>query len=103
MKGKMFVDRTNSRMHKFFRRFLQKKFIVHLLILKKKKMNIRLIIDNSSVEIFINNGELSFTSIFFPSEEFNTISVLANNGTCNIINAEIHPLKSIWSKKEEDN
>ena len=102
MKGKMFVDRTNSRRHKFSEDFFKK---IHSapIDFEKEKMNIRLIIDKSSAEIFINNGELSFTSIFFPSEEFNTISVLANNGTCNIINAEIHPLKSIWSKKEEDN
>ena len=100
--GKMFVDRTNSRKHKFSEDFFKN---IHSapIAFEKDKMNIRLIIDAASVEIFINNGELSFTSIFFPSKEFSTISLFANNGTFNIINAEIHPLKSIWNKKEEEN
>ncbi len=100
--GKMFVDRTNSRKHKFSEDFFKN---IHSapIAFEKEKMNIRLIIDAASVEIFINNGELSFTSIFFPSKEFSTISLFANNGTFNIINAEIHPLKSIWNKKEEEN
>lgn len=94
--GKMVVDRTNSRKDKFADEFFKN---IHAapIDFEKEKMNIRLIIDAASIEIFINNGELSFTSIFFPSEKFNTISLFANNGTCNIVNAEIYPLKSIWN------
>lgn len=99
---KMFVDRTNSRKEKFSDDFFKN---IHAapVDFKKEKMNVRLIIDISSIEIFIDNGKISFTSIFFPSEEFNTISLFANNGTCNIINAEIYPLNSIWIEKEEGN
>ena len=98
--GKMFVDRTNSRKGKFSDDFFKN---IHAAPtdFAKEKMNIRLILDAASIEIFINNGELSFTSIFFPSEKFNTISLFANNGTCNVINAEIYPLNSIWNEKNK--
>ena len=96
MDGKMVVDRTNSRKDKFSDAFFKN---IHTapIDFEKEKMNIHLILDAASIEIFINNGELSFTSIFFPSEKFNTISLFANNGTFNIVNAEIYPLNSIWN------
>lgn len=94
--GKMLVDRTNSRKDKFSDDFFKN---IHTapIDFKKEKMNIRLIIDAASIEIFINQGALSFTSIFFPSEKFNTLSLFANNGTCNFINADIYPLERIWN------
>jgi fructan beta-fructosidase len=94
--GQMFVDRTNSRKDKFSEDFFKN---VHTapIDFEKEKMNIRLILDASSIEIFVNNGELSFTSIFFPSEKFNTISLFSNNGIFKIINTEIYPLNSIWN------
>ena len=93
--GKMFVDRTNSRKDKFSEAFYKN---VHAAPIDfgKEKMDIRLIIDAASIEIFIDNGALNFTSIFFPSEKFNNISLLANDGVFSLDKAEIYPLKSIW-------
>ena len=100
--GAMYVDRTNSRKNKFSDDFFKK---IHSapVNFEKEKMNVRLIIDAASIEIFINNGELSFTSIFFPSKNFDVISLFANNGTCNIIKSKIFSLNSIWNKKKEGN
>ncbi len=93
--GKMLVDRTNSRKDKFSDDFFKN---IHAapIDFEKEEMDIRLIIDAASIEIFANNGALSFTSIFFPSEKFNALSLFANNGTWNLSAAEIHPLNSIW-------
>ena len=95
--GTMYIDRTNSRKDKFSDEFFQKEHSAPV-DFEKEKMNIRLIIDAASIEIFINDGELSFTSIFFPSKKFDTISLFANKGTCNIINSKIYSLNSIWKK-----
>ena len=94
--GKIVVDRTNSRKDKFSEDFFKE---VHTapISFENEKMDIRLIIDAASVEIFVNSGEVSFTSIFFPSEKFNAISLFSNNGICKIINGEIYPLNSIWN------
>ncbi len=97
---KMYVDRTNSKKDKFSDDFYKK---IHSapVDFKKEKMNIRLIIDAASIEVFINNGAVSFTSIFFPSTKFDKISLFAEDGTCNIINSKIYSLNSIWNNKKE--
>ena len=94
--GKMFVDRTNSGKDKFSEAFYKK---VHAAPINfdKAQLDIQLIIDAASIEVFINKGEVSFTSIFFPSEKFNTLSLFANNGTCEFIHTEIYPLNSVWN------
>ncbi len=95
--GTMYVDRTNSRKNKFSDEFFKN---IHSapIDFEAEKMNIRLIIDAGSIEIFINDGAVSFTSIFFPSKVFDTISLFANDGTCTIINSKIYSLNSIWNK-----
>ncbi len=97
--GQMFVDRTNSRKDKFSDEFFKN---VHAapIDFNKEKMNMRLIIDAASIEIFINEGALSFTSIFFPSEKFSAISLFADSGVCNFSNLEVHHLNSIWEVQE---
>ena len=94
--GKMFVDRTNAGKNKFSEAFYKN---VHAapIDFTKAELDIQLIIDAASIEIFINDGELNFTSIFFPSEKFNTISLLAEGGACSIANAEIYSLNSAWN------
>ncbi|MDG1277512.1 MAG: glycoside hydrolase family 32 protein [Algoriphagus sp.] len=49
---------------------------------------IRIFLDASSVEVFLNDGELVMTSLILPTESFNTIQVL--NG---VENVEIFDLK----------
>ncbi len=92
---KMFVDRTNSSKNKFSEEFFKN---IHAapIDFEKEKMDVRLIIDAASIEIFINGGALSFTSIFFPSEKFNKISLVSENGTFNIVDSKVHALNSIW-------
>jgi fructan beta-fructosidase len=92
--NKMLVDRTHSSKNKFSEEFFNN---VHSAPIDfgKDKMNVRLIIDVTSIEIFINDGELSFTSIFFPSKQLDTISLFSDNGTCNIIDPKIFSLNKI--------
>ncbi len=96
--GKLFVDRTKSRKDQFSDAFYKN---IHAapIDFEKEQMNIRMIIDAASIEIFIDKGELSFTSIFFPSEKFNSLSLFAKDGTCNLLNGEVFPLTNIWNEK----
>ena len=41
----------------------------------KKLTSLRLFIDNSSVEVFGNNGEVCMTSIVFPKSKYDTINI----------------------------
>ena len=58
------------------------------------KVSIRLLVDIGSVEVFLNEGELTMTSLFFPQQplaqiELNSKSSLTVKGT-------IFEMKSIW-------
>ena len=93
--GRMYVDRTNSSKNKFSKEFYEK---VHFAPIDfgKDKMELRLIIDAASIEIFINEGELSFTSIFFPTNNYDSISLFANEGAWSISESKIYSLKGVW-------
>ena len=60
-------------------------------------LQLRILLDRTSIEIFGNNGEVVITSCFMPTEE-NKKFVLASEGKANIIHAKIHSLQSIWKK-----
>ena len=66
-------------------------------------MKIRLIIDVASIEIFINDGELSFTSIFFPTTKFDKISLFAEEGNCDLVDSKMYSLNSIWNNESGEN
>ena len=93
--GTLNIDRTNSSKDKFSEEFYKK---VHSapLSFESDKLNIRMIVDAASIEIFINDGELVMTDIFFPTSKFDKISLFAKNGRWNIPNCKIYTLDGIW-------
>lgn len=46
------------------------------------KIKIRLFMDTSSLEIFVNDGEYAFTSRIFPTNDENKINIFAKDGSC---------------------
>ena len=96
--GKMFVDRTHSSKSNFSEKFSDS---IHSapVIFNKEFMKIHIFMDVSSSEIFIDNGAVSFTSIFFPSKEFDKISLFAENNVMRLSNYTVYPLNDIWSRK----
>lgn len=63
----------------------------------KKRLKLQILIDESSIEIFVNNGELVMTDLFFPSDNFEQITILASGDNISIREAKFYKLKSIWS------
>jgi fructan beta-fructosidase len=53
-----------------------------------------MLIDRASIEAFANDGEISSTRFFLPSE--NGLSMKAEAGTVRIKSLTIYPLKSAW-------
>ncbi len=88
-----FIDRTKSGKVDF-----QKDFAARLVaprFAETLKMNISLIIDVSSVELFADDGLTVMTEIFFPAKPFNRIHVQSTDGTL-IKKLEYAGLNSIW-------
>jgi levanase/fructan beta-fructosidase len=59
-----------------------------------KISSVEMLLDRVSLEVFVNDGEISLTRYILPNE--NGISVKAEMGSVTIESLTIHPLKSIW-------
>ncbi len=71
-----FIDRTKSGKINFNKDFAAKHFAPRFS--KNSKMNLTLVIDVSSVELFADDGATVMTEIFFPNKPFDKIRVQSN-------------------------
>ena len=94
--SRMYVDRRQSGKNRFSKEFYKNLHSAPINF-DGNSLSLRLIMDVSSSELFINKGALSFTSIFFPTKDFNKISLFAKNGTLEIPQAKVFELESIWN------
>ena len=62
-------------------------------LVKNSKYRVRLLIDKSSAEIFINEGELALSTIFFPTENMNHLTLYSKDYNIRVENIQFHNLK----------
>jgi fructan beta-fructosidase len=61
------------------------------------KLKLRILVDRSSVEIFVNDGEFVLTGVVFPhSEQSEGVSIFADNQKAEILEISVSSLKSVW-------
>lgn len=89
-KGIFGVDRSKSGMTDFNANFASK--ISEAPLVKKDSYNIRLFVDKSSVECFINGGELVQTNSVFPTEPYNALS-FESEEEVNIERMNVYPIQ----------
>ncbi|GGP05395.1 hypothetical protein GCM10010992_21310 [Cloacibacterium rupense] len=90
------TNRSKSGLIDFDKTFAEKPQTLDLR--NQKIINVQLILDQSSVEILLNNGEFSFTNLYFPTENY-SIFKLNSNQKINIKNLKINKTNSIWKNK----
>lgn len=97
--GHLWSDRTNAGDKSFEKRFAQG---VHkggpVMADERGLIRLEVIFDTSSAEIFVNNGEVVMTDLFFPNELFNQAYIYALDGTVQFEGFKTTALKSIWRK-----
>ena len=57
-----------------------------------------IIVDRSTIEVFINDGEAVISDRIFPNSRTPVIEVFAGDETAKVTNTKLHLLKSIWKK-----
>lgn len=60
------------------------------------KISIRMFIDASSVEVFVDGGRLVFTNLVFPSAPFTRLQVFTSGDRIELGKTVCHNLKSVW-------
>lgn len=71
---------------------------VHPLVLPAPldSLQLDLWLDRGSVEVFVNGGLYSLTNIVFPTTPFQTVKLIAEQGTVTVSELQAVALKSIW-------
>lgn len=95
-KKQVFIDRTNAGKSNFSTKFAKKHTAPFN---ESNELKIKALIDNASIEIFVNNGEISITDLFFPNEDFIKIELYSKGGKAELTSGTLYPLKPIWKKK----
>lgn len=90
-----YIDRTNSGKVSFEKGFAARHTAPRFVA--KNNIDMTLIIDQSSIELFADNGLSVMTQIFFPNSPFNKLTVQSPDHF-KIKSLQYMPLKSIWSK-----
>ncbi|MEZ5043879.1 MAG: glycoside hydrolase family 32 protein [Saprospiraceae bacterium] len=60
------------------------------------EMKWQIFLDHSSMELFLNDGAIAFTTIFFPTTNFDQVHLFAFDGMATLSNGLMHELKGIW-------
>lgn len=89
-----FIDRTKAGWDNPSKDFAQIHYAPY--VNNDPSLEIRLIIDKSSVELFAKNGLVVMTEQFFPTEEFSVVSLFAEKGDVKMTGGSITKLTSIW-------
>lgn len=71
-------------------------------IVKDGKISLRFIIDRNSIEIYLNQGEVTFTRLFYPDQSNRNLSLISLGGSFRIRTMELYRLESIWLKREQE-
>jgi fructan beta-fructosidase len=89
----VFIDRTKSGISSFSDNFAG---IAEAPYKAGEKLGMHLFIDASSAELFIDDGRLVMTSLFFPTSDFSKLKLFSKGGTSLIEKAELYELNRIW-------
>ena len=89
--GEFILDRGKSGIVDFSNLF--SKSIRCPYIPKGNNLPIKILVDKSSIEVFINNGERTLTSLFFPKFEYSFMKITSNVENKYLKNITISPIK----------
>jgi fructan beta-fructosidase len=98
VKGEFYINREKSGNSDFSKDFAG----IHTaaIVLTGSEVEMHLIIDAASVELFAVNGKIAMTEIFFPTESFSGFRIYSKNGNVQLTSGSAYKLVSIWEQKK---
>ncbi|HBZ20254.1 MAG TPA: glycosyl hydrolase family 32 [Bacteroidales bacterium] len=93
----IFIDRTNSGNTNFSKRFVG---VATAPYESGKRLKMHLFIDASSAELFIDEGKLVMTSLFFAGEKYSKLRFFSKNPGSFPEIVNYYTLESIWADKK---
>jgi fructan beta-fructosidase len=93
--NRFFSDRTRAGNAAFSETFAH---TIHYAprMVNDKTMRLHLFFDHASAEMFADDGAVSMTEIFFPSEPFTHARIFGEGGNVRLSKGTVSQLKRIW-------
>ncbi len=95
LKNHIFIDRDKSGRSEFHDDFAGKHFAE--LIGDNEIIKMHILVDSSSVELFVNDGLVSITDLIFPAPESRGLELYVKSGEAELISLKINILDGIWN------
>ncbi|TAE96939.1 MAG: glycoside hydrolase family 32 protein [Runella slithyformis] len=93
LKKQLYLDRTQAGKSDFSTKFAKRHTAPYV---AGSRLVVRALIDNSSVEVFVDNGRIAFTDLFFPNQDFTQLTLFAKGGSAHLAQVKVYELRSIW-------
>jgi len=65
------------------------------------EVTLRIFVDRSTIEVFINGGEAVISDRIFPTSKSPSIEVFAGNNSAKITSVKLHKLRSTWRSSQK--
>jgi sucrose-6-phosphate hydrolase SacC (GH32 family) len=92
---KVYINRTKTNSFSD-RSFSDIRYFTAPVNLTVDKIKFKVFVDNSIVEVFVNDGESVFTVQAFPVHSDKNIKILNTTTPGSVKNLQVYPLQSIW-------
>jgi len=96
----LYVDRTNSGVVDFNIAFAGSSNAT--LDVEDNIITLRIFLDQSSVEVFANDGKIAMTNLIYPDPTQNQVLAYVEGGSVSITCLDTWMLNGIWPKEDED-
>ena len=94
--GAVYVDRRDSGNVSFHAAFAGRHHAPIRLV--DGELTLRILVDRSTIEVFINGGEAVISDRIFPTRHEPVIEAFAGDDTASIPDAELHRVESTWER-----
>lgn len=91
----LFLDRMNAENSSFSGYFA--KYATAPLAVQDGKIRLHIFVDQSSIEVFANEGQAAMSALMFPNPESLGVEMFSENGGVNLVSFKAWALDSIWN------
>ena len=63
-----------------------------------RRIDLRILADRASLEVFAQDGRVSLTSCFVPRSVKKSLGIFAAGAPIRVVSLKVYPLRSAWSK-----
>ncbi|MDE5418097.1 glycoside hydrolase family 32 protein [Labilibaculum sp. DW002] len=93
--AELYIDRRKSGEHEFSTSFA--KIYRGPLQMNDQKIKLHILVDQSTIEVFGNDGETVISCLIFPDPNSRKIELFSNKDSSNLLSLDMWELKSVWN------